>query len=47
MFYSIKAGNTASACQVGLKRQIEKSLVMTLFNKVALGGAKQQIIEAF
>lgn len=40
MVYRIKAGNTASACQVGLERQIEKFLVVILFNKVALAGPK-------
>lgn len=40
MFYRIKAGNMASACQPELKRQVEKSLVTTLFNEVGLVEAK-------
>jgi len=30
----------ASECQLELKRQVEKSLVTTLFNKIALAEAK-------
>lgn len=40
VFYRIKARNMVSACQLELKRQVEKSLVPTLFNKVALDEAK-------
>lgn len=36
----IEAGNAASTCQLELKRQLEKSLVTTLFNDVALAEAK-------
>jgi len=31
----------ASECQLELKRQVEKSLVTTLFNKIALAEAKR------